>query len=182
MAVTIDARDDARLDGSRSPKGDHATRGGGPDSSRERRRRQEHPVLADPGTQFPPTPELSSPEVRTSEVPNDKAAASPHVNVSDRYTCSCGNNWPKSKGDVCYQCRKSVRSGRLQREYGDRYGANHHAGLAATEPGKYDILLFDGDEPKPNPPPMAPEIVANLEAEAIENGYRKVGGQWTKTC
>ena len=95
------------------------------------------------------TPELSSPLLRNSvppkyvpsEVPNDKAAASPHVNVSDRYTCSCGNNWPKSKGDVCYQCRKSVRSGRLQREYGDRYGANHPAGLAATEPGKYDILL-----------------------------------------
>ena len=97
------------------------------------------------------------------------------MNVSDRYTCSCGNNWPKSKGDVYYQCRKSVRSGRLQREYGDRYGANHPAGLAATEPGKYDCL-FDGDKLKPDPPPMAPEIVANLEAEAIENGYRKVAG------
>ena len=86
--------------------------------------------------------EVNSPEVRTSEGTNDKAAAAPLVNVSDRYECSCGNSWPKSKGEVCYQCRTSVRSGsRLLHEYGDRYRAAHHAGQARPTPGKYDDLF-----------------------------------------
>ena len=50
-------------------------------------------------------------------------------------------------------------------------------GLAAPQSGKYDA--FD-DAPRPDPPPLTPEQVADLEANAIENGYRKVAGKWTK--
>ena len=120
-------------------------------------------------------------EERTSAQPIQDSGSNGSDNQPDRYTCPCSNSWPKTHGPVCFQCHKSVLSGsRLQREYGDRYGANHHAGLAAPVPGKYDFL-FDGDEPKPDPPPMAPETVARLEADAVSNGYHKRDGQWTKT-
>ena len=95
-----------------------------------------------PRNSLPPPPEVSSPEVRTSEGTNDKAAAAPLVNVSDRYTCSCGNNWPKSRGDICYQCRKSARpGGRLQAEYAARLRSAHPGSGAVPTPGKYDDLF-----------------------------------------
>ena len=136
-----------------------------------------------------PNPTLSVAEEVKKEVSEERTGAQPTQNYGsngtdnppDRYTCHCGNSWPKSHGPVCFQCHKSVLPGsRLQTEYAARYRSAHNPGSgAAPVPGKYDSL-FDGDEPKPDTPPMAPENVASLEADAVSNGYHKRDGQWTK--
>ena len=145
--------------------------------------------VAQPNAQRCVNPTLSVAEEVKKEVSEERTGAQPTQNYRsngtdnplDRYTCHCGNSWPKSHGPVCFQCHKSVLPGsRLQTEYAARYRSAHNPGSgAAPVPGKYDSL-FDGDEPKPDTPPMAPENVASLEADAVSNGYHKRDGQWTK--
>ena len=153
----------------------------------------------------PQTP--ASPEVRTSEGTKEKKAAAAISDTNsgqaetkrsgagtyeDRHTCpKCGNDWPASYGTKCHTCR-GPSTGRLQREYGDRYEANHEGG-AAPVPGKYDGL-WEGDEPggspghppglepKPDPTPLTPEVREELEALAVErDGYRKGPDGWVKS-
>ena len=101
-----------------------------------------------------------------------------------RHTCpKCGNDWPIRFGTKCYGCG-GKRSTAL--------------GGSAPTPGKYDGLCGDDehdpevvdddlkdDTPRtararPDPPPLTPDAVQQLEADAIANGYRKVAGLWTK--
>ena len=114
----------------------------------------------------PPPPELSSPEVPNEGTSTRKAALPTVQKIGQkgpRHNCSCGNEWPKSYGTMCFQCNRKV-------------GVSHPAGLAAPVPGKYDGLY---DTPHPAPPAMAPEIVADLEANAVSNGWHKRDGRWT---
>ena len=102
--------------------------------------------------------EVSSPEVTnegtkrsTGAQPTQDSGSYGSDNQLDRYTCSCGNSWPKSHGPVCFQCHKSVqKSGRLQSQYAARYRSAHNPGLAAPEPGKYDFLFEGDDAPLPS--------------------------------
>ena len=119
-----------------------------------------------PRNSVPPPPELTSPEVRTNEVPSTRAAQPLPVQTigSERNTCAtCGHDWPSVYGSRCYSCR----------------GKGKETSLAAPVPGKYEE--FDGDDaPRPDPPPMKTELRRDLEAEAISNGYRKRGERWSK--
>ena len=83
----------------------------------------------------------------------------------------CGNNWPAEYGTTCYRCPQPTA-----------------AQLRRQEQRKRD-RLSEQDPPappdeapaRPDPPPMTPERQAQLETEAIENGYHKRDdGQWTK--
>ena len=102
--------------------------------------------------------EVSSPEVpnegtkrSTGAQPTLDSGSNGSDNQLDRYTCPCGNSWPKSHGPVCFQCHKSVqKSGRLQSQYAARYRSAHNPGLAAPEPGKYDCLFEGDDAPLPS--------------------------------
>ena len=108
-----------------------------------------------------------TPEGKKEVIKRRKAAALPTVQKigqkGPRHTCSCGNNWPLTFGPLCFRCNRKV-------------GVSHPAGFAAPVPGKYDGL-YDN----PAPPPMAPAIVADLEANAVSNGWHKRDGRWSKT-
>ena len=90
-----------------------------------------------------------------------------HVRSSSRarVVCqNCGNNWPDKPeyGTTCYRCQQPANSTREQPQ------------KAAPPPDKTPAT-------RPDPPPMTPERRAQLETEAIENGYHKRDdGQWTK--
>ena len=72
---------------------------------------------------------------------------------------ACGNNWPAEFGTTCYRCQQPATSTREQPQE------------AAQPP----------DDARPAPPPMTPERQAELEADAIRNGYHKRDdGSWTK--
>ena len=100
-----------------------------------------------PASQLRPPRVTVTPEVLNEGTSTRKAAALPLQNIGssvpERHTCSrCDRSWPAAKGETCYQCGTSVRSGRLQREYGDRLSAHHHhAGQASPTPKKYDDLF-----------------------------------------
>ena len=104
------------------------------------------------------------------------------TNKPDRHVCqTCGNDWPAKFGTKCFTCQGSVKKpGRLTVEYGDRFRSVHPEAGAVPEPNKYDCL-FQDDAPRPGPPKMAPETVADLEALALARGFRKTAaGKWTK--
>ena len=94
---------------------------------------------------------VSLPEVRTSEGTNDKAAAQPLQDIgsgglnkpANRYTCPCGNSWPKVHGPMCYDCHRSVGEGsQLQAKYAANYRAASFPGSGAIPtPNKYDALF-----------------------------------------
>ena len=104
--------------------------------------------------------------------------------LTGRYTCKkCGHSWPKRFKTTCFECQ--TRVGASHHAGGD----NHHAGLAAPEPGKYDFLdtvdssnelSTQADAPRPDPPPMKPETRIELEANARANGFHRIGGKWMK--
>ena len=153
-------------------------------SSRYRLSSTPAPRAGVPRHLVPPTPAPRSPEVRTNEgTTRRKAAAAAAISSTDtekpkaetvrpdRHTClSCGNTWPGSYDATCHKCGHTV-------------GSRHPAGLAAPEPGKYDDLEQaprPDTAPRPDPPPLTPDAVQQLEADAVENGYRRIGGMWTK--
>ena len=128
-----------------------------------------------PPQEVHPPPAGGAPEV-LSEVVSTRKAAAASISIPDtkkaetakpaRHTCpKCGNDWPVSFGVTCFKCQRKV-------------GSRHPAGQAAPEPGKYDDL-WDDTAPRPDPPPMKPELKRDLEADALRAGYRKVGGLWT---
>ena len=72
---------------------------------------------------------------------------------------NCGYSWPAEYGTDCYQCLRvkqdAPKRPRGMPEYHDR-------------------------PPRPDPPPLTAAQVADLEADAVSNGYHKRAGQWTK--
>ena len=147
-------------------------------SSRYRLSSTPAPRAGVPRHLVPPTPAPRAPEVRTREGTSTRKAAAAISSTDtekpkaetvrpDRHTCpKCGNDWPVSFGVTCFKCQRKV-------------GSRHPAGQAAPEPGKYDGL-WDDPAPRPDPPPLTPDAVQQLEADAVENGYRRIGGMWTK--
>ena len=122
------------------------------------------PAAPPPAHLLRPTCAPAAPKVLIEGTRGSKAAQPIPVQTmgAERNTCArCGNDWPSSYGTRCYNCRTKA------------------AGLASPVAGKYDYL-DQPDAPRPDPPPLTPEQVADLEANAIENGYRKVAGKWTK--
>ena len=140
-------------------------------------------VLTQPAEDRSIDPSTKPAEDRPIGPPSTQPAEVTSIGVTSkptRHTCpTCGNDWPASYGTKCHTCR-GPSTGRLQREYGDRYEANHEGGGAAPVPGKYDGLWEGEDDPKPGPPPLTPEARADLEADVIEKGWRKREGQWVK--
>ena len=75
---------------------------------------------------------------------------------------ACGNNWPAEYGTTCYRCQQPANSTREQPQE------------AAPPPDKTQAT-------RPDPPPLTPERQAQLEADAVRNGYHKRDdGSWTK--
>ena len=58
--------------------------------------------------------------------------------------------------------------------------ARHDSRASQTRPGRLQREWRSDPPARPDPQPLTPEIEAMLEADAIENGYRKMGGKWTK--
>ena len=126
----------------------------------------------------------ASPEVRTSEVISTRraAAASPSVrtdvqhdeqpDTGDRLTCpTCANTWPARFGPTCYRCPQPTAAQLRRREQRKRDRLSEQDPPAPP----------DEAPARPDPPPLTPERQAQLETEAIENGYHKRDdGQWTK--
>ena len=82
-----------------------------------------------------------------------------------RVVCqNCGHTWPDKPeyGTTCYRCQQPANSTREQPQE------------AAPPPDKAPAT-------RPDPAPMTPETRAQLETEAIKNGYHKRDdGSWTK--
>ena len=75
-----------------------------------------------------------------------------------RLRCAvCGNSWPETYGDDCYQCLKA------------RNGPKPRGGLPTYT-----------ERPVRESAPMTAQQTADAEERAIADGYRKVGGQWRK--
>ena len=87
-----------------------------------------------------------------------------------RNTCpKCGKTWPARYGPTCYQCPQPTASQIRRREQ-----------LKRNRESEQDPPLDDAPA-RPDPPPITPETRAQLEAEAIENGFHKLDdGSWTK--
>ena len=87
------------------------------------------------------------------------------VSSRARVVCqNCGHTWPDKPeyGTTCYRCQQPANSTREQPQE------------AAPPPDKAPAT-------RPDPPPMTPERQAQLEADAVRNGYHKRDdGQWTK--
>ena len=100
-----------------------------------------------------------------SDGPESVRRESVQESVSSRARCqNCGHTWPDKPeyGTTCYRCQQPANSTREQPQE------------AAPPPDKAPAT-------RPDPPPMTPERQAQLETEAIENGYHKRDdGQWTK--
>ena len=95
-----------------------------------------------------------------------------------RHTCSCGHNWPVSFGPTCFKCQRKVGFAGGAAPMPGKYACledDPEPSGAAPVPGKYNSLF----DPEPDPPrPLTPELRAELEADAISNGYRLRNGQW----
>ena len=91
------------------------------------------------------------------------------VSSRAREVCkACGNNWPAEYGTTCYQCPQPTAAQLRRREQREQPQE------AAPPPDKAPAT-------RPDPPPLTPERQAQLEADAVENGYHKRDdGQWTK--
>ena len=109
----------------------------------------------------------ASPSDRT-EVQHDEHKPQPAT--AGRHTCpTCGHNWPARYGTTCYQCPQPTGSQLRRREQRKRDR------LSEQDPPP------DEAPARPDPAPMTPETRAQLETEAIENGYHKRDdGSWTK--
>ena len=114
----------------------------------------------------------ASPSVRT-EVQHDEH------NPPTRQTCpTCGNTWPARFGPICYQCPQPTASQiRRQKQKKDDLESEK-----PWTPEELAAFKAEQDPPaRPDPPPMTPETRAQLETEAIENGFHKLDdGSWTK--
>ena len=73
---------------------------------------------------------------------------------------NCTNDWPASYGPKCYTC-----------------GHNPSTRLRADEP---KARPTEHKAPRPDHPTLTPERLAELEAEAFNNGYRKRDGRWAR--
>ena len=127
----------------------------------------------------------ASPEVRTSEGTSTRraAAASPSVrtdvqhdeqpDTGDRLTCpTCANTWPARFGPTCYRCPQPTAAQLRRREQRKRDRLSEQDPPAPPD---------KAPATRPDPPPLTPERQAQLETEAIENGYHKRDdGSWTK--
>ena len=88
-----------------------------------------------------------------------------------RLTCpTCGKSWPSRFGPTCFACPQPTASQLRRREQRER-----------NRESEQDPPLDDAPV-RPDPPPITPEERAQLETEAIENGYHKLDdGSWTKS-
>ena len=101
---------------------------------------------------LPPSAPDGPEQVRTEQV-STKAA---------RQRChDCGYSWPKAYGPDCYPCQKAKRD--------------------APRRPRGGLPTYHDRPPRPDPPPLTAEQIADLEADAVSNGYHKRAGQWTKT-
>ena len=204
MAVTRpNPRGYDRLDGSRNPKRDQATRGGGPRESRAEGP-QEHPLLASSaarldhpepqrtGSQFRFEPEVSSGrtgsqfgEGTREGTSTREAAALLPVPVQEGVD---EKPQAETKQPVTERLRVDRHTCPCGNSWPASYGPKCHecnrkpstAGHAAPVPGKYDGLFGD-DDPLPDPSPLTPEVREELEALAVErDGYRKGPDGWVK--
>ena len=107
----------------------------------------------------------------------------PVLSKPARHTCPrCGHTWPASYGPDCYA-------------KGCGWKRSTALGGSAPTPGKYDGLCGDDEldpedvgDAKPDPPPLEPHddrvqrearLEAELVANAVARGYRRVAGLWT---
>ena len=118
----------------------------------------------------------ASPSVRT-EVQHDEHKPQPAT--AGRHTCpTCQNTWPARFGPICYQCPQPTASQiRRQKQKKDDLESER-----PWTPEELAAFKAEQDPPaRPDPPPMTPETRAQLETEAIENGFHKLDdGSWTK--
>ena len=84
---------------------------------------------------------------------------------------ACGNNWPAEFGTTCYRCPQPTAAQIRRREQRKRDRLSEQDPPAPP----------DEAPARPDPPPLTPERQAQLEADAIRNGYHKRDdGSWTK--
>ena len=125
----------------------------------------------------PNTEAAASPSDRT-EVQHDEHKPQPAT--AGRHTCpTCGNTWPARFGPICYQCPQPTASQiRRQKQKKDDLESER-----PWTPEELAAFKAEQDPPaRPDPPPMTAETRAQLETEAIENGYHKRDdGSWTKS-
>ena len=118
----------------------------------------------------------ASPSVRT-EVQHDEHKPQPAT--AGRHTCpTCQNTWPARFGPICYQCPQPTASQiRRQKQKKDDLESER-----PWTPEELAAFKAEQDPPaRPDPAPMTPETRAQLETEAIENGFHKLDdGSWTK--
>ena len=132
----------------------------------------------------------TSPEVRTSEVIKEKAAAaSPsdrtevqhdEHNPPTRHTCpTCGKSWPARYGPTCYQCPQPTASQiRRQKQKADNLGSGR---AWASKPETPPAIDVSSPQSTPGPTPPAtpdeaqkhgPDRVEGLIESRIQNRIR----------
>ena len=108
-------------------------------------------------TRCPSRAETMSAEVREVRKKEKKSTSS---SGARNFCENCTNDWPASYGPKCHTC-----------------GYNPSTRLRVDEPKARPIEI---KAPRPDHPTLTPERCAELEAEAINNGYRKRDGRWAK--
>ena len=92
-----------------------------------------------------------------------------------RVVCpDCGHDWPDKPeyGTTCYRCPQPTAAQLRRREQRKRDRLSEQDPPAPPD---------KAPATRPDPPPLTPERQAQLEADAVENGYHKRDdGSWTK--
>ena len=114
---------------------------------------------------------VSHTEPRTEPKKNQERSSATRARV----VCpDCGHDWPDKPeyGTTCYRCPQPTAAQLRRREQRKRDRLSEQDPPAPPD---------KAPATRPDPPPLTPERQAQLEADAVENGYHKRDdGSWTK--
>ena len=130
----------------------------------------------EPSTEPSTEAAAASPSVRTEVQPDEQP------DKPTRNTCpKCGKTWPARYGTTCYQCPQPTASQIRRREQRKRDRESERP-WTPEELAAFESKQDPPAPARPDPPPMTAETRAQLETDAIENGFHKLDdGSWTKS-